>query len=367
MAAALFFVAAPLLAEDSAEETFSKGERLFSENDWKGAAKQFRQAAELKKNYWDAYNKWGEALFNQGEIFEAIIKFKEAVQMNPRYTEALYNLGMGYENIHLDNRVKDDEKAVKKLQKTQFMDALAAYAKALAVSPMNDERAVANSHYRTGVLLRDLELKKTEGKPNLKAAMLHLEATLTMVPDYAEARNELGRLYDIIGRYPEAIDQYTKAIAENKYYAQAYSNRGVASWHDGNWDNALADCRQAVEIDPKFAGGHYNLAEVVFARVQEIRAQKDKALTHVEVQKAIDEYKIAVELDPKFMDAWKGLAKSYRAYHDLDLAKETYEHILVLDKRDKEAKQALKEMKAEQKELLKHIPKQYQSSDAGKK
>jgi tetratricopeptide (TPR) repeat protein len=358
-----------LFAESSAEEIFSHGEQRLAEKNWKSAAKEFASAAEAKKNYWEAYCKWGIALYNQGHIFEAVTKFKEAVAMNPRYTEAWYNLGMGFENINNEIKIKDDDKAKKKIAKTQVIDAVAAYRQALAITPMNDERSVADSHYRLGVLLRDMELAKKGGTatPNMKEPMTELEAAVSMFPDFPEARNELGRVYDIIGRYAEAIDQYSKAIQGHAYFAQAYSNRGVAWWHDGNWDNALADCRQAVEIDPRFAGGHYNFGEVVFARVQEIKSDKKSSLVHPEVQKAIDEYTLATRIDPTFMAAWAGLGKAYRAYHDFENAQKTYEHILQLDKRDKEAKQALKDMKLEQKELLKHIPKEYQSEGLLKK
>lgn len=369
-----------------AKEAYARGEQLLSEKKWKDAAHEFEHAIELEKNYAEAYNRLGEAEFNQGDIFDAVEKFKEAIKINPRYTAALYNLGMGYENLHLENKlytslkavkaktlgVKDkrfyqpDDKTIKKIAKTQFALAVEAYTKAIHVAPMNDEKAVADSHYRLGTVLRDLELKKDKGAQNYHDAIEHLEAAIAMVPDYPECRNELGRTYDIIGRYPSAIDQYTKAIEGHKYYAQAYSNRGVAWWHDGNWDNALADCRQAIEIDPKFPGGHYNFAEVVFARVQTLSANGDTAVVHQEVEKAIDEYTVAKNLDPDFKDAWLGLGKAYRAYHDYDKAKETYEHVLADDKRDKTAKQALKEIKAELKAYVNHIPKQYQSGEQKK-
>jgi tetratricopeptide (TPR) repeat protein len=358
--------AGPLLAESSAEEVFSQGEQRLAEKDWKGAAKQFSQAAELRKNYWEAYNKWGVALYNQGDVFDAVVKLKEAVAMDPRFTEAWYNLGMGYENLDNDRKLKGDDKAKKKLEKTQFEQAVQAYRKALEIDPMNDERAVADSHFRLGVLLRDMELKKPAAEQNFKEPISHLEAAVRMFPDYPEAHNELGRIYDIIGRYPEAIDEYGKAIQGHAYYAQAFSNRGIAWWHDGNWDNALADCRKATEIDPKFAGGHYNLAEVVFARVQEIKAKKsdkDFALVHPEVQKAVDEYSMATQVDPTFTAAWLGLGKAYRAYFDFDKANDAYQHVLSMDKRNAEAKQSLKDIKAEQKAFVNHVPKQYQNSE----
>lgn len=362
-------ILAPALcfAEPDAKEVFSRGEQKLAERNWSAAAKQFEKAVELEKNYAEAWSLWGEAIHNEGEIFEAVTKFKHAVAINPRFTKAWYNLGLGYENLHLEKKLKEDEKARKKISKTQFKNAVEAYQRALAISPMNDERAVADSHFRLGVVLRDMELKKDKKAQNFKGSTLHLEAAIKMFPDFPECRNELGRVYDIIGRYPDAIDQFTKAIEGHKYFAQAYSNRGVSWWHDGNWDNALADARKAVEIDPRFAGGHYNLAEVVFARVQELKTDKDRALVHLEVEKAIDEYKAAVALDPAFMDAWFGLAKAYRAYHDFDSAEATYDKILEMDKKLKGAKQGLKELKVERKKYLNHIPKEYLPEETTKK
>ncbi len=180
--------------------------------------------------------------------------------------------------------------------------------------------------------------------------------------DFPEAYNELGRSYDLIGRYPEAIDVYTKAINGEKDYAEAYSNRGVAWWKAGNWDKALEDCRKAIEMDPKFAGGHYNFAEVVFARVQELRSkglEGDRSLIHVEAQKAVDEYRVATELDPNFLEAWYGLAKAYHGYFDYGNAAKTYQAILDKDKRQKKAKALLKALQKEDASYESHIPKEY--------
>lgn len=340
---------------------------------WEAAKKNFEQAIQLKPDYAEAYDKLGQALFNLGDVFGAITRFKQAVAIDPRLTEAWYDLGFAYENIVTDKRLKDDEKTRKKLAKTNVKEALAAYAKALAVQPENDILARARSHFRSGVLLRDQAIQAAQstsgGQANLKQAMLHLEAANKLNPDYPEARNELGRLYDLMGRYAEAVEQYDLAIRGDKNYAEAYSNRGVAYWKLGNWDNALRDTLKATQIAPRFAGGHYNFAEVIFARVQELRVKggdPDRSVIHLEAQKAVDEYRIATELDPDFMPAWYGLAKAYRGYHDFVKAEETYKKILEMDKRQKAAKAALKELKKEMKELENHIPKQYREGVQGK-
>jgi superkiller protein 3 len=337
---------------------------------WKSAEDSFREAIKLKTDYAEAYDKLGQALFNQGKVFDSITEFKNAVDIDPRLTEAWYDLGFAFENITTEEKLKDDEKTRKKLAKTNVKDAEAAYRKALEVQPENDIPARARSHFRLGVLLRDEAVKAGQGDAaNLKEAMLHLEAANKLDTDYPAARNELGRLYDIIGRYPEAVEQYDLAIRGDKNYAEAYSNRGVAYWKQGNWDNALRDTLKATEVDPRFAGGHYNFAEVIFARIQELRLKGgdgDRSVIHLEAQKAVDEYRVATELDPDFMPAWYGLAKAYQGYHDFDKAAATYEKILEKDKRQKQAKALLKALKKEEQGFEKHIPKQYREDQKGK-
>ena len=373
-------IAAPVLLkadETPAMEAFYKGVTALQEaavkptepqrqSGWKKAEKYFREAIELKHDYSDAYSKLGQSLFNQGLSMEAVEEFRHAVKIDPRNTEAWYGMGYAYENLSADKRLDGDDKTKKKLSRTEDKDAIASYLKAVEITPRNDINALAKSHFRLGVLLREQALK--EGKPgtpaNLKDSIEHSEEAVKLITDYPEAYNELGRSYDLIGRYPDAIGMYDKAIQGDKEYAEAYSNRGVAWWKAGNWDKALEDSRIATTLAPRFAGGHYNFGEVVFARVQELRSkglEGDRSLIHVEAQKAIDEFRVATELDPELTEAWYGLAKAYYGYHDFENAQKTYEAILAKDKRQKRAKQALKDLKKEEASYENHIPKQYRS------
>lgn len=139
-----WLAAVSAVANPDAKEVFGQGEQLLAEQKWDSAADKFEKAVDLEKNYAEAWNKWGEALYNQSDMFDAIEKFKNAIKINPRYTEALYNLGMGFENINLEKQLKGDDKTKKTLAKTQFQRAIEAYEKALNVTPVNDERSVIN-------------------------------------------------------------------------------------------------------------------------------------------------------------------------------------------------------------------------------
>jgi tetratricopeptide (TPR) repeat protein len=359
----------------SADEFYSRGIAKMENSDFKGALRDFERALRYRQNYEFAYNKKGEALFNLGKIFEAIENFKRAVAINPRYAEALYNLGFAWENIHLEQKVRRDPKTWKRMARTQFSEALKAYKRAIEITPLADTRAVAKAHFRSAVLLREKELSRllNNETPNLKIAITHAEKSVELWDDFPEAHNELGILYDLIGRYPEAIDHFRQAINLHKLYAEAWSNRGVAHWHDGNWDLALSDSRHAVELDPKLARARYNLGQVLFAQVKVLESGEHRALRHHEVKKAIDEFRLAAQLDTEqieyrlatgqrtvFIEARFALAQALHAYHDYQGAAKVYEEIMELDRKNrKKARALLKELLKEEKAYREHIPRQY--------
>ncbi|MGH7441079.1 MAG: tetratricopeptide repeat protein, partial [bacterium] len=366
--AALLGASTPVFCDDAgAVQAYGKGIDKLQDNDWSGAAAAFRQAVKMKPDYAAAYDKLGLALYDENHQMRAVTDFKLATAIDPRLTIAWYDLGMGFENMDKDVRLKTDARTRERMRQSDEPAAIAAYGNALEVSPSNDVWAEAHSHFRLGVLLRDKAIAAwvalhpdqslvappapvrgqsqaqtpSVEQANLKAAMGHLEQALTLMPDFPEDRNELGRLYDFIGRYHAAIDQYSRAIAEKPGYAEAYANRGVAWWKAGNWDRALADTRIATQVSPLFAGGHYDFAEVLYAHVQVLRISPtgtDESLIHLEARKAIDEFNLATAQDPAFMPAWYGLARAYAGYFDFPDAEKTYHKILSLDRRQRQAK-----------------------------
>ncbi len=129
---------------------------------WASAEGHFRDAVDLKPDYADAYDKLGQAQFNQEHVFDAVTSLKHAVVIDPRLTEAWYDLGFALENLDSERQIKADDKTRKKLGRTEVADAVAAYRQALAVAPVNDVPSVANTQFRLGVLRRG---RGGEGRP----------------------------------------------------------------------------------------------------------------------------------------------------------------------------------------------------------
>ena len=94
-------------------------------------------------------------------------------------------------------------------------------------------------------------------------------------------------------KYDELIDVCNKMLFLDEKNTDALFYLARANWKQDKNDEVMEICNRLLSIDDRHAKGH-NLKGLVFA---------DKK----EYEKAFDEYKKALELDPKNKDAQKGL------------------------------------------------------------
>jgi len=133
------------------------------------------------------------------------------------------------------------------------------------------------------------------------------EAGLKIIEDVLEKRvkNEFaihlfkGAAYDSKGMFDEAIAECKKAIAINPNYAEAHTNLGLAYGDKGMFDEAIAECKKAIAINPNYAKAHNNLAVVYYEQ-----GQYDLAIKHCD--KAIE---LGGKVHPEFLEALKPYRK----------------------------------------------------------
>ncbi len=99
---------------------------------------------------------------------------------------------------------------------------------------------------------------------NTQAEQAFTEA-LELDPRLTDARNNLGALYDATGRKDEAERQFLQVLADPSYASpeKAHLNLGILYRSEGRQDEAISQLRQAVEINPKFWRGHFELASAL--------------------------------------------------------------------------------------------------------
>jgi tetratricopeptide (TPR) repeat protein len=109
---------------------------------------------------------------------------------------------------------------------------------------------------------------KIKQEVNIYAGILLLFAVLVILPSwsFAGTKEDLESAESAVkrGNYTEAIRLYTQVIKygdlQSQGLAMAYANRGNAWYFRNEYASAIDDYKKAIELDPAFIKGYYNLA-----------------------------------------------------------------------------------------------------------
>lgn len=155
------------------------------------------------------------ALRDQGRLGEAIASYQRALELNPRYADALLNLGRVLHN-----------------RQGRLGEALAVYDRALLIKP-----DFAEAHLNRGNVLRD------EGW--LAEALAAYDRALLIKPDFAGAHLNRGNLFKDQARFAEALAAYQEALSLSPNMPDAYSNYLFCLNYDpAQGDAALAEAHR---------------------------------------------------------------------------------------------------------------------------
>lgn len=138
-----------------------------------------------------------------------------------------------------------------------------------------------------------------------KDALHALQKATELLPNDADAFNNLGIVLTDLGRLNEAVSSCRRALKIKPDDARAYNNLGNALKGLGQLADAVKSFRRAVEIKPDYAKAHNNLGSAM----QDV-GQIDDAMTS---------YRTALKLQPDYINAKSNLlfALNYTASHPL--------------------------------------------------
>jgi len=155
-------------------------------------------------------------------------------------------------------------------------------------------------------------------KQSLDKAIFHFEKAVSLNAEYAPARNNLGTAYLAAGRWDDAISQL-KTVTDDLLYAGTYkplTNLGWAYYNKKEYETAVGCYKKALESNPRFIIAMRGLA------------QSYKAMgRHGEALSTITD---AINITPRFPPLYKDMAEIQIAAGDTKAAVETYKKAIAL-------------------------------------
>ena len=95
----------------------------------------------------------------------------------------------------------------------------------------------------------------TDSTADLSDAIAHLQESLRIYPDDAEAHNNMGGVYQRLERYEEAIREHQEALRLNPQLVEARYNIGVCNQALNRLNDARAQYVEAIRAQPDYANG----------------------------------------------------------------------------------------------------------------
>jgi len=194
-------------------------------------------------------------------------------------------------------------------------------------------------------------LKLHGSRADLDEAIGHLQESLRLYPDHAEAHNNLGLAYQRMNRLADALREHTEAVRLRPDYIEAIYNLGIDAQALGRLDEAATHYRHTLRLRPDFAAAHNNLGTTLaqLGRYQDavgefratLQVEPGSAVAHDNLARALvavgrpDEavaaFREAVRIQPGFTAARAHLGQTLEALGRHDEAIAEYSEILKYD------------------------------------
>lgn len=204
-----------------------------------GAAGCSRDLGARKQKYLQSGNRY----FNNGRFQEAVIEYKNSIQIDPRFAEGYYRLGLAL------------------IQEQQWQSAAQSLGRAIELAPDNlDARLQLSNILVAAAQYADA---KTQAKEVLERD-----------PKRASAHLVIGQVYLQQKHYVEAKEEFEQAAQLVPQDPVPYGNLGLTELLSGKFDAAEKNFRKALELKPDEPQSFVNLANFYRSQREPARAEE---------------------------------------------------------------------------------------------
>ncbi|MDD3594249.1 MAG: tetratricopeptide repeat protein [Candidatus Gastranaerophilales bacterium] len=300
---------------------------------YKEAIEEYRYIYKKNPADFKDYSQFALALFKTGDYKNAINGFKKALELDPDDAVSQGNLGLAYLQ-----QEKPDKKAAKEnleaaLQanpeldgfrfeyanllsdENKFQESEEQYRKYIAKYPTDSD-----AYFNLGIAHQ--KMKKYDD------AILDFQKTIELNKDSIDPKIELARTYQLKGDNFQAAEIYEAVLKTKNDDPDLYFNAGLAYSGQKKYDKALVYLQKSLSLktsqDTKDA-----IADVYIG-------QATRLVNKEQYQQAAEQYKKALEYQPKAFYANSGLAFCYQKLGNSQKSIEYSENAIAIDPKNKE-------------------------------
>ena len=139
-----------------------------------------------------------------------------------------------------------------------------------------------------------------------------------------------GTAYSKKGEYDSAIADFNQAIQLNPKDAIAFNNRGNAYGKKGQYDYAIDDFSEAIQLNPKYTEA-FNNRGVAYNKQGEYDYTRRYAHVMAVSDLAIADFNQAIQLNPKYAIAFNNRGLAYKDQGEYDRAIADYDRAIQLN------------------------------------
>jgi tetratricopeptide (TPR) repeat protein len=285
----------------TSSDAFTAGIRYFKQGNWKDAINLMEQVTALEKGSGaDAWYYIGEANRLNGNNLEAEKAFAEAITINPNFGVAY--LGRAIVSLLLDPKAKikqDLDDAIK-----YDPSYSPAYVERAVYFLLIDEIEAARADIEKAILLDSGSTMAYTVQAELEMKLKNFPAALSS----AQKANELDvtnlAAYLVLGQAYLANDLNEEAVRALEIYNIYHPADHIAMTSLATGYNAVGDFQEAIKLLDGVIAKKINRPEAYYQRGMAYLGLED-------LKKAVTNFQLALDYDPKDFDASISLAQTY--------------------------------------------------------
>lgn len=344
------------------DKLYAEAQAAKAQGDLQGAIEKYQAILKVNPQLAPAYNNLGLLFFQQGKFRDAVQAFEEGLRYDKSMSSSLVPLGVCYYQMGQFEKARETlERAVHLKPEDQTAQLYLGHA--LFDSGRQEAGAAVLQQ-----LIRDspqnLAALYGLGQIYMKLAQGTLNKLETLAPDSYFVHLIKAQTMEGMKNYEGALAEYKKAVAKEPNFRDGHYYLGNIYWLMGKWEQSTTEFKKEIAVDPYDCMAYWKLGNILV----KTHGDSGQALSYIqsalglcpdlpqalldygqlltqqgEYEKAIQQFKRAVQLSPGEDTAHFQLARAYQKLGRNEEAKAEYAIVQEIQKQRSGALQSFVE------------------------